>query len=283
MQQRKPKWLRIKIQGGPEKASVEALLDKLSLHSVCEEANCPNRMECFSKSTATFMILGRICSRRCTFCNVEKGSPELVDLNEPSNLANAVAKLKLKHVVITSVTRDDLPDGGAAHFAAVLEEIRKRNEKITTEVLIPDFKGNKKALDCLIQAKPEVINHNVETVPRLYPSVRPKAVYTRSLELLQHVKTADETIFTKSGIMLGLGEKEEEVFHVLKDLRSSACDFLTIGQYLAPCRLHHPVIEYIHPEVFEKYRKAALQFGFKHVSSAPLVRSSYNAQEALEV
>lgn len=283
MQQRKPKWLKIKIQGGREKASVEALLDKLSLHTVCEEANCPNRMECFSKSTATFMILGRICSRRCTFCNVQKGSPELIDLNEPGNVANAVAKLKLKHVVITSVTRDDLPDGGAAHFAAVLEEVKKRNKKITTEVLIPDFKGNKKALDCLIQSKPEVINHNVETVPRLYPSVRPKAVYTRSLELLQYVKTTDKTIFTKSGIMLGLGETEEEIFHVLKDLRSVACDFLTIGQYLAPSRLHHPVIEYIHPEVFEKYRRAALKFGFKHVASAPLVRSSYHAQEALEV
>ncbi len=225
---------------------------------------------------------GRVYSRRCTFCNVEKGAPELVDPNEPGNIANAVAELKLKHVVITSVTRDDLHDGGATRFATVMEEVRKRNEKVTMELLIPDFEGNRKALECVIQAKPEVINQNVETVPRLYPSVWSKAVYTRSLELLRHVKTEDITIFTKSGIVVGLGETEDEVFHVLKEQRSAACDFLTIGQYLEPSRRHLPVVKYIHLEVFEKYRKVALQFGFRHVASAPLVRSSYHAQEAME-
>jgi lipoyl synthase len=282
MQQRKPEWLRIKVQGGQERAAVEALLAKLSLHTVCEEAGCPNMMECFSKSTATFMILGRICSRNCTFCNVEKGNPGLVDANEPDSVAKAVAELKLKHAVITSVTRDDLPDGGAAHFASVIGKVRQYNENVTLEVLIPDFRGNIEALESLIYAKPEVINHNIETVPRLYPAVRPMALYTRSLELLKHVKNTDGDIFTKSGIMVGLGEMEGEVVQVLEDLRSAACDFLTIGQYLAPSRQHLPVVEYIHPDIFDRYKETALRLGFKHVASGPLVRSSYHAHQALE-
>jgi lipoyl synthase len=282
MQQRKPEWLRIKVQGGQERAAVEALLAKLSLHTVCEEAGCPNMMECFSKSTATFMILGRICSRNCTFCNVEKGNPGLVDANEPDNVAKAVAELKLKYAVITSVTRDDLPDGGAAHFASVIGKVRQYNENVTLEVLIPDFRGNIEALESLIYAKPEVINHNIETVPRLYPAVRPMALYTRSLELLKHVKNTDGDIFTKSGIMVGLGEMEGEVVQVLEDLRSAACDFLTIGQYLAPSRQHLPVVEYIHPDIFDRYKETALRLGFKHVASGPLVRSSYHAHQALE-
>jgi lipoyl synthase len=282
MQQRKPEWLRIKVQGGQERAAVEALLAKLSLHTVCEEAGCPNMMECFSKSTATFMILGRICSRNCTFCNVEKGNPGLVDANEPDNVAKAVAELKLKYAVITSVTRDDLPDGGAAHFASVIGKVRQYNENVTLEVLIPDFGGNIEALESVIYAKPEVINHNIETVPRLYPAVRPMALYTRSLELLKHVKNTDGDIFTKSGIMVGLGEMEGEVVQVLEDLRSAACDFLTIGQYLAPSRQHLPVVEYIHPDIFDRYKETALRLGFKHVASGPLVRSSYHAHQALE-
>jgi lipoyl synthase len=282
MQQRKPEWLRIKVQGGQERAAVEALLAKLSLHTVCEEAGCPNMMECFSKSTATFMILGRICSRNCTFCNVEKGNPGLVDANEPDSVAKAVAELKLKHAVITSVTRDDLPDGGAAHFASVIGKVRQYNENVTLEVLIPDFRGNIEALDSVIYAEPEVINHNIETVPRLYPAVRPMALYTRSLELLKHVKNTDGDIFTKSGIMVGLGEMEGEVVQVLEDLRSAACDFLTIGQYLAPSRQHLPVVEYIHPDIFDRYKETALRLGFKHVASGPLVRSSYHAHQALE-
>jgi lipoyl synthase len=282
MQQRKPEWLRIKVQGGQERAAVEALLAKLSLHTVCEEAGCPNMMECFSKSTATFMILGRICSRNCTFCNVEKGNPGLVDANEPDNVAKAVAELKLKYAVITSVTRDDLPDGGAAHFASVIGKVRQYNKNVTLEVLIPDFRGNIEALDSVIYAEPEVINHNIETVPRLYPAVRPMALYTRSLELLKHVKNTDGDIFTKSGIMVGLGEMEGEVVQVLEDLRSAACDFLTIGQYLAPSRQHLPVVEYIHPDIFDRYKETALRLGFKHVASGPLVRSSYHAHQALE-
>lgn len=282
MQQRKPEWLRIKVQGGPERDAVEALMDKLSLHTVCEEAGCPNRMECFSQSTATFMILGKTCTRNCTFCNVQKGVPGSVDPEEPDSVARAVGELKLRHVVITSVTRDDLPDGGAGHFAAVIGKIREKHDKVTIEVLIPDFQGDHDSLRRVIQARPDVINHNIETVPRLYPAVRPMAVYERSLELLKRVKAIDTGIRTKSGIMLGLGETQEEVIRVLEELRDVDCDFLTVGQYLAPSRQHHPVVEYIHPDIFEQYRQTALHLGFRHVASGPLVRSSYHAYQALE-
>lgn len=282
MHQRKPEWLRVKIRGGEISGNVQEILKKYSLNTVCREANCPNRMECFNKRTATFMILGKNCTRNCTFCNVKKEKPEVVDYKEPHNVAQAVDKLNLKHTVITSVTRDDIEDGGAAHFAKVIEEIKKLNKNITIEVLIPDFKGNKEALKKVVSAKPNIINHNVETTPRLYREVRPMAVYDRSLELLQQVKEMDDSIMTKSGFMLGLGENEDDVIGILKDLKNINCEIVTIGQYLAPSSKHHPVVEYVHPDIFKKYEKIALDMGFKHVFSAPLVRSSYYAEQVFD-
>ncbi len=282
MYQRKPDWLKVRLQGAEKLTEVKEMLKRLSLHTVCEEANCPNIIECFGRKTATFMILGRICTRNCTFCNVTKGHVQAVDPEEPSHIAQAVKQLNLKHVVITSVTRDDLPDGGAGHFARVIEQIRELDKRIVIEVLIPDFQGDNEALAKVVKAKPKIINHNVETVPRLYPAVRPKAIYQRSLELLKNVKEMDNTILTKSGIMLGLGEEEQEVIHVLQDLREVECDLLTIGQYLAPSSQHHPVVEYIHPEIFERYKKVGLEMGFQYVASSPLVRSSYHAEQVSE-
>lgn len=279
MVQRKPEWLRVKIRGGENTGTVQEILKKHSLNTVCREANCPNRGECYSKRTATFMILGKNCTRNCRFCNVTKEKPEVVDKNEPYNVAQAVDKLGLKHAVITSVTRDDIEDGGAGHFAEVIEEIRKLNKSVTIEVLIPDFKGDKKALKKVVDSKPDIINHNVETAASLYSEVRPMAVYERSLELLSNVKEMDNSILTKSGFMVGLGEKEEDVVGILRDLKKVECDIVTIGQYLAPSSKHHPVIEYIHPDIFKKYEEIALDIGFKHVFSAPLVRSSYNAEK----
>lgn len=277
----KPEWLRIRVQGDGRYKEVEETLRNLSLNTVCEEANCPNRMECFNRKTATFMILGRICTRNCTFCNVEKGRPQPVDENEPVHVAEAAGKFNLRHVVITSVTRDDLPDGGAGHFAQVIEEIRKLGKKLTVEVLIPDFKGSMEALGKVVDAMPDIINHNVETVPRLYPPVRPMAVYERSLDLLAAVKKIKPMMLTKSGIMVGLGENKEEVIEVMEDLREAGCDFLTIGQYLAPSKKHHPVVEYIHPDIFEEYRRIAYGMGFAYADSGPFVRSSYMAEKAL--
>lgn len=281
MHTKKPEWLRMKIQGSHVSSEVNSILDNLSLNTVCKEANCPNRMECFNRSTATFMILGSVCTRNCTFCNVTKGEPQRLDPEEPKKVAIAVDKLKLKHAVITSVTRDDLPDGGAEHFAQVVREIRNLEKGVTVEVLIPDFQGDAEALAKVIAAKPEIINHNVETVPGLYFKVRPKAIYERSLELLKRVKEADPSILTKSGIMLGLGETEEAVVELMKDLRQVGCDILTIGQYLAPSSKHHPVVEYVHPDIFAKYKKIGDELGFKNMVSAPLVRSSYHADEVL--
>ncbi len=282
MYQPKPEWLKVKAQDSRNKAEVEALINKLSLHTVCEEANCPNMLECFSRRTATFMILGRVCTRNCTFCNVTKGFNQPIDPEEPYNVAKAVKELKLRHVVITSVTRDDLEDGGAGHFAKVIEEIKRNDPKVIIEVLIPDFKGDIEALKSVIAAKPHIINHNIETVPGLYPEVRPMAVFQRSLDLLANVKSIDGNICTKSGIMLGLGERENEVLSVFRELRKVGCDFLTVGQYLAPSKKHHRVIEYVHPDMFENYRQQALEMGFSHVASSPLVRSSYLADKAFE-
>jgi len=276
---KKPEWLRMKIQGGQISSEVNSILEELSLNTVCKEANCPNRMECFNRRTATFMILGSVCTRNCTFCNVTKGEPQTIDIEEPRKVAIAVDKLKLKHAVITSVTRDDLDDGGANQFVEVVKEIRALNKGITVEILIPDFGGDSSSLAKVIAVKPDIINHNVETVPELYPTVRPKAIYKRSLELLSRVKEADPSIFTKSGIMLGLGETEEGVVNVMKDLRSVGCDILTIGQYLAPSIKHHPVIEYVHPDIYAKYKDIGMELGFKYVASSPLVRSSYHADE----
>jgi lipoic acid synthetase len=280
---RKPDWLKVKITGDSNNEVVQNILNELSLNTVCTEANCPNKMECFQRKTATFMILGRVCTRNCTFCNVTKGETESIDLNEPKNIAEAVKELKLRHVVITSVTRDDLDDGGAQYFVNVINEVRDLNPTVTIEVLIPDFKGDKASLEKIVIAKPHIINHNVETVPSLYSKVRPMAIYGRSLELLKRVKELDNSILTKSGIMVGLGEKEEEVFNIFEDLREIDCNLLTIGQYLAPSKNHHPVIEYVHPDVFKKYEIKAIEMGFDHVASSPLVRSSYHADKAFEV
>lgn len=278
----KPEWLKIKVRNGAEKDYVEDLLQKLSLHTVCEQASCPNLLECFGKKTATFMLLGKNCTRNCTFCNVDGGQPTPADETEPERVAQAVGKLGLKHVVITSVTRDDLSDGGSMQFAKTITAVRNAHPSVAIEVLIPDFNGDPLSLKNVIDAKPDILNHNIETVPRLYPEVRPMAVYNRSLELLKRVKEIDEAIKTKSGIMVGFSETENEVIDVLKDLRKSDCDFLTIGQYLAPSKKHHKVMEYVTPEQFERYKSIALELGFKYVASSPLVRSSYNASEAMK-
>ncbi|ATW28807.1 lipoyl synthase [Candidatus Formimonas warabiya] len=283
MHTRKPDWLKIKLLGAEKVPETERILRRLSLHTVCKEANCPNLMECFAKKTATFMILGQVCTRNCTFCNVIKGEAQPVDPDEPAHIAEAVKALQLKHVVITSVTRDDLADGGAGHFAQAIRCIKRINESILVEVLIPDFRGDQKALSVVVKAKPDILNHNVETVPRLYPSVRPLANYQRSLELLRVVKKLDPGIYTKSGIMVGLGEEEQEIRDLMQDLRAVDCDLLTIGQYLAPSKQHHAVVAYIHPEIFAQYKSLGEGMGFKYVASAPFVRSSYHADEAGEI
>ncbi len=282
MYQPKPEWLKIKARSSSMTDDVAQLLSSLSLHTVCEEANCPNLLECFGRSTATFMILGRVCTRNCTFCNVSKGVAKPPDPDEPAHVAQAVAALKLRHVVITSATRDDLEDGGAGHFARTIEAVRSVNRKTVIEVLIPDFQGSTASLETVVSAAPRIINHNIETVPGMYPEVRPMAVYERSLALLEKVKAIDSSMLTKSGIMLGLGETEPEVLDVFSDLRKAGCDFLTAGQYLAPSKQHHPVVEYVHPEVFAGYKEKALAMGFRHVAASPLVRSSYMADQAIE-
>lgn len=281
MIKRKPDWLRIKLQGAEKLTEIKKMLNRLELNTVCKEANCPNMIECFGRRTATFMIMGSVCTRNCSFCNVTKGSPNNLDPQEPMRVAEAVKELGLKHAVITSVTRDDLPDGGAGHFAQVIELIKAQD--VIVEVLIPDLQGDEESLRVIVDAKPHVLNHNIETVPRLYPTVRPKANYSRSLELLKRVKQWDAGIYTKSGIMVGLGEQQAEVVNVMRDLRAVGCDLLTVGQYLAPSDKHHPVIEYVHPDIFKKYQDIAYQLGFKHVASGPLVRSSYHADEVTDI
>jgi len=283
MQTKKPDWLKVRIKASQDFEDVLKLFENLSLHTVCQEAQCPNIFECFSKKTATFLILGDVCTRNCTFCDVKKGKPREVDKNEPQKVAEAVKTLSLRYVVVTSVTRDDLDDGGAEHFAAVIDKIKKLNPQTKVEVLIPDFKGDVEAIYKVVRARPDVLSHNVETVPRLYPTVRPKADYERSLGVLKKAKEIDDRIYTKSGLMVGLGETKEEVKEVLKNLRSVGCDFVTIGQYLSPSKQHHPVVEYIYPKVFEEYKEYAISIGFKHVMSAPLVRSSYLAEEATKI
>ena len=278
--QRKPEWLKRKIDPAAVN-QMESLLRSLGLHTVCEGANCPNRGECFRNKTATFMILGDVCSRNCRFCAVTKGAPTPVAPDEPAHVAEAAEKLGLKHAVITSVTRDDLPDGGAAHFAAVVAAIRQRLPDTTIEVLIPDFQGSLAALQTVIDARPEIINHNIETVPSLYETVRPMAQYARSLELLRRVKELGGGIYSKTGLMVGLGETADEVYAVMDDLLEAGCDILTIGQYLQPTKGHLPVVEYIHPDQFDAYRRIGLEKGFKYIASGPLVRSSYNAAEGM--
>lgn len=273
----KPRWLRSPIPPRVVVAPVEDLLGNLGLHTVCQSALCPNRGHCFSRGTATFMILGDRCTRRCPYCAVDKGGPAPVDPGEPERLADAVFRLGLRHVVVTSVTRDDLADGGAAQFAAVVEALRRRCPDATVELLVPDFGGSEEALDRVAAAGPAVLNHNLETVPRLYPVVRPEADYRRSLGLLSRAKAVAPRMVTKSGLMLGLGERKEEVLAVMADLREAGCDILTLGQYLRPSPAHLPVAEYLHPHRFAALRRAGLDMGFRAVFAGPLVRSSFHA------
>ena len=276
---RKPDWIRVKAPGSPGYAETKRIVREHSLHTVCEEAGCPNIGECWAKKHATMMIMGDTCTRACAFCNVRTGLPKPLDPKEPENVAEAVAKLGLEHVVITSVDRDDLPDGGAAHFAAVIRAIRARTPGTTIEVLTPDFLRKDGALEVVVEARPDVFNHNLETVPGLYLQIRPGARYFHSLRLLQRVKELDPTMFTKSGIMVGLGERREEVLQVMDDLRSANVDFLTIGQYLQPTRKHAEVKRFVTPEEFKSYERIAYAKGFLLVSSSPLTRSSYHAAE----
>jgi lipoic acid synthetase len=276
--QKKPNWFKVKFPGGENYREVKSLLKSHNLHTVCQEAKCPNIGECFESRTATFLISGKICTRNCSFCNVEKGIPQTLERNEPKEVAQAVKMLNLNYAVITSVTRDDLKDGGAYHFAATIKEIKKTSPQCQIEVLVPDFGGSQKSLEIVLKEKPYVLNHNLETVKRLYPLVRSKANYERSLELLKIAKELDENILTKSGIMVGLGEKWEEILEVLKDLRKVKCDIVTIGQYLAPSEKHFPVAKFLNPEEFQKLKEIGEKLGFAYVESGPLVRSSYKAE-----
>jgi len=273
-----PPWLKKRIPSETEVRGVRELLSRLKLHTVCQSAHCPNGYECFARGTATFMILGDACTRDCAFCAVGHGPTEPVDPDEPRRVAEAVQTLGLRHVVVTSVTRDDLDDGGSRQFADTIRAIRDVCDA-TIEVLTPDFQGACDALHTVIDARPDVFNHNVETVPRLYPEVRPDADYRQSLDVLRHAKERDPSILTKSGLMVGLGETQDEVHQVFADLRASRCDALTIGQYLSPSAAHHPVVEFVTPEQFECYKSDAEAAGFSGVASAPFVRSSYEADK----
>ncbi len=275
--QRKPDWLKIKVPSGKEYVRVKEIISRHKLHTICSSGKCPNMAECWGLGTATFMILGDICTRSCKFCATKTGKPVMEDVDEPVNLANSIKLMNLKHCVITSVDRDDLEDGGAKHWAAVISEVKRVNPGITIETLIPDFMGKKDLIKLVIDAKPEVISHNLETVRRLTPAVRSAAQYDRSLEVVRQI--AASGITAKSGIMVGLGETEEEVFEVMDDLLKVGCSVMTIGQYLQPTKNHLPVAGFIHPEVFEKWAQTGREKGFKFIESKPLVRSSYHAEK----
>ena len=277
---RKPAWLKRRLPAGEAFNQVRELIEAGRLHTVCQEAKCPNIWECYSHRTATFLIMGGRCTRNCRFCSVSPGLPEPLDPDEPERVAEAVERMGLRYAVVTSVTRDDLPDGGAGHFAATLHEIRRRAPGVQIAVLIPDFQGNPAALDVVLRARPDVLNHNIETVPRLYPRVRPQADYRRSLELLRRAGEIAPGTPTKSGLMLGLGERPEEIRQTLLDLRAAGCRILTLGQYLQPSPEHLPVEAYVPPDDFENWRRDALEMGFSEVASAPFVRSSYHAKES---
>jgi lipoic acid synthetase len=279
VRERKPEWIRARWPGGERFMEVKRLLREHGLHSVCEEARCPNIGECFNSGTATFIILGDICTRACGFCDVTSGRPVGLDLLEPVRVAQSVATLGLDYAVITSVNRDDLDDGGAGIFAACIRAIRHRTPDCQVEVLIPDFEGDEAALRMVVEAGPLVLNHNTETVPRLYPRVRPKARYARSLELIRRVKAIEPSMATKSGLMVGLGETFEEVVQTMADLRAHDCDLLTVGQYLRPSAKHLPVERYWHPDEFAALAREGERLGFAHVEAGPLVRSSYHAGE----
>jgi lipoic acid synthetase len=273
---RRPDWLRVKIPGGAEFARIKHLIDRNRLHTVCQEARCPNMGECWNAGTATFMILGDVCTRSCGFCAVATGRPEQLDTEEPFRVAEAIRVMGVRHAVITSVNRDELPDGGAAIFAETVRRAREVSPMITLEVLIPDFRGVWWALDIVIAERPDILNHNTETVPRLYRTVRPQGLYGRSLELLHRARKGG--MVTKSGLMLGLGETDEEVREVMRDLRQVDVQILTLGQYLQPTKDHLPVVRYVSPDIFRGHREAGLGMGFRHVESGPLVRSSYHAE-----
>ncbi|HZJ90868.1 MAG TPA: lipoyl synthase [Oscillospiraceae bacterium] len=280
MRKRKPQWLRKSYVEVPNQELID-ILKELNLNTVCNEADCPNALECFHQKIATFMILGKYCTRNCRFCNVTTDRPQIVDPDEPARIGLAVARLGLKYIVVTSVTRDDLPDGGAEHFAKVIRAIQKESPDTAIEVLIPDFRGNEAALKTVTEANPEVISHNMETVKNLHSEVCPQANYQCSLAVLGNIKKLNPLIRSKTGIMLGLGETKEEVEELLDDLRVVNCEFLTIGQYLAPSSEHLNVKEYVHPDLFDEYARIAREKGFAFVASAPYVRSSYHAGEAL--
>lgn len=271
----RPEWLKVRLASGENYARVKGLVTGHKLHTVCEEARCPNMGECWNAGTATFMILGDVCTRSCGFCNVKTGRPEFLDTDEPRRVAEAIRTMSVKHAVITSVNRDELADGGAGIFAETIRLAREARPGITVEVLIPDFRGDEHALRVLVDARPDILNHNTETVPRLYPTVRPQAKYTRSLALLERGK--EWGMVTKSGLMLGLGETTEEIVEVMSDLRAVSCDILTLGQYLQPSREHLPVHRYVHPDEFSMLKERGISMGFRHVESGPLVRSSYHA------
>ncbi len=277
MQTKRPNWLRVKLPQGKEYHRLKNILRSASLHTVCEEAICPNIGECFGQGTATFLILGDVCTRRCNFCAVTKGYPSTLDEDEPEKIARVVKQIGLRHVVITSVTRDDLIDGGASHYARTIKAIRTHNPTCTIEVLIPDFNGSEKALEIVLRENPDILNHNIETVPGLYPDVRPQADYERSLGLLEKAKEIYANGTTKSGLILGMGEEYHEIIDVMKDLREVDCDILTIGQYLRPGKEYIPIKRYYHPDEFKCLRYEGEKMGYKHVESGPLVRSSYHA------
>jgi lipoic acid synthetase len=279
---KKPEWIRVKGVDAAILNRMKGLLDRYHLHTVCESAVCPNVGTCFSAGTATFMILGNTCTRNCSFCGVFTGKPQPPDPEEPLHVAEAARDLSLKHVVITSVTRDDLADGGAAQFAKTILQINHLLPVASTDVLIPDFQGSRENLAIVMDAKPDILAHNLETVPRLYATCRQSADYRRSLRILRHAKELCPERFTKSGIMLGLGETRDEIFEVMRDLREVDCDFLTIGQYLRPSADQIEVREFIRPEIFEEYRQMGGEMGFRYVASSPFVRSSFHAEEALK-
>ena len=274
---RKPEWLKIKLPKGFKTSQVVGLLNDKHLHTICSSGMCPNRGECWGAGTATFMIGGNVCTRNCKFCNVTTGKPGPLDRKEIDEITESVKTLKLKHIVITSVDRDDLPDGGANHWAAMIRALKEKCPGVTMEVLIPDFQGKTDLLDIVIAEKPDIISHNLETVRRLTPLVRSVATYQRSLDVLKYI--ASKNIRTKSGIMLGLGETPDEILETMDDLRSVGCEIMTIGQYLQPTKNHFPLKEYIHPDTFAEYGKIGKEKGFRHIESAPMVRSSYHAEK----
>jgi lipoic acid synthetase len=279
---RKPDWLKQRLPSGPDFEKIKGMIRKDRLHTVCQEAGCPNIWECFSHHTATFLIMGSRCTRNCRFCAVTEGPLEPPDPEEPARVASVARQMGLKYVVVTSVTRDDLPDGGAGHFAETIEKLRQEIPGVCVEVLIPDFQGSKNALEAVLNAHPDVLNHNIETVPRLYPEVRPQADYRRSLDLIQRARKYVPALVTKSGLMLGLGERPTEISRTLEDMFKAGCQMLTLGQYLQPSKDHLPVKRYIPPEEFEEWRRSALQMGFAEVASGPFVRSSYHAKELFQ-